>query len=168
MDETSFLLNTLDSQVRILCETVSNHLRFLVDSASLDTTDHRNHSKNNSGSVIITNMKSIVDRQGLAARNSIRYLDGRLSNYFDERDALVRESLNFESRLRDRLEILRSQVQQAGINRMEGDIPLPPSNTLPHPGGDFDEDLQSLIHVRDQLIQNIQRVDAIHELKQSS
>ncbi len=113
-------------------------------------------------------MKMILERQGLEARNSIRFLADRLSESRLEEDNELLANLHRESELRDRLTVLRNQAQRAGIQIVEQDVPHDDSSPLFQPGADFDEDLQSLIHVRDQLIQNIQLVDAIHELKQSS
>ena len=168
MDESSFLPNSLDAQVRILCETFSNHLRFLNDAGLFETHDQPNGSNVYNGSVILKNMKMILERQGLEARNSIRFLGDRLSEGRLEQQNELLDTLHRESELRDRLTVLRNQAQRAGIQILEEDIPHDASSPLIQPGPDFDEDLQSLIHVRDQLIQNIQRVDAIQELKQSS
>ena len=143
---------------------------------------HRSDKKaiplNGSDVLVISNLKSTLSRQAATARHTIQFLEEQLHRQMQEYRSTLAANLERETQLRERLRRLREEVERCGLFSRssspfsEAEVP-PISGSVsgtwtPADVVEFESDLRDLVALRDRLLQNIDPVDMLSELKHSS
>jgi hypothetical protein len=173
------MLSTIDSHLRILIDSIENHIQTAILSVGSSHRGGRRVDPTHESELpVINNLKSTLSRQSAAARTTIQFLGSRLSAQMREYRSVLTDNLNRETQLRDRLKRLHDEAERHGIYSRapspQSEAEAPPISShnsgtwTPADVAEFEADLRELVSLRDRLLEHVDPIDVLYELKHSS
>lgn len=165
-DEANFILGCLDSQLKLLVDSVEKHLAsFSVENGgrvdriivNAKLTTHPNVPS-------LHGLRSSMSQQAGAVRATLRHLENRVLEQMESLRSDLRRNVDRESELRQRLCDLRHSLVARG---MKVDELQAPQYKRPE-SADFERELRDLMLVRNRVVDELSQIESIDKLKLSA
>ena len=169
-DEVTFILSSLDSQLKLLVDCVEKHVGSVVESAG---RSERLQGKSlfpqsqNFGSV--HSLRHTMCQQANAVRTTLRHIENRAQDQMEGYRSGLLKNVGRENELRQRVNDLKQKLLEKGMKLEELEIPRDNdsknNNTIDVFTREFEKDFRDLIASRDRLLQEISQMEEIDKLK---
>jgi hypothetical protein len=172
-----FLLSTLDSQLRLLLQTIggnpppSPEYKHFADLNGASNRESPHFDSRSRGGALV-----LLNKQYLVARNTLKYLEENMTQQMEEYRKAILISLKREASLKEKVRVLQEEVSHVGLNVYDTSgssdccesAEVKTCATTPIDFATFEEDLNQLVFYRDRMLAHIQPLDIISEFNRGS